>query len=101
MTFKSDPKVAPIDHCAFYACFASNSLCIPKSIRVRPVDRHLSSAFATVIFESGMSVQTLIEWAQADLEGNFAIYPFKWADVMLFSVLQFQLFPVSTIQSNC
>jgi hypothetical protein len=84
LTFESDSKLTQIGKQAFSDCSALKSICIPQSIRALKKDWFNESSLSRVIFESGASLQTMIESGEVDLNGNFDIFVFGWDGVMTF-----------------
>jgi hypothetical protein len=73
LTFESGSKLSRIERLAFDCCFKLKSIVIPRSTRELRKDWALCSSLVYVVFESVVSLRTMIENDQIDLRKHFEI----------------------------
>jgi hypothetical protein len=93
LTFESDSKLARIEKWAFYSCSALKSICLPESIRALEEDWYVGSSLTRVIFESGASLQGMIERTEVDLNGIFDVYVAGWDGFLSFPGYSVSILP--------
>jgi hypothetical protein len=73
LTFESESRLREIHEQAPFGCLSPKSLVIPRSIQTPVRDWALRSSLEEVIFESALSLRTMIQAGRVDLSGDFKI----------------------------
>jgi hypothetical protein len=73
LAFEIGSKLARIEAGAFDGCSALQSILIPRSIQVLRKGWAVRSSLRLVVFESGLSLQTMIVTGKVDLSEGFEI----------------------------
>jgi hypothetical protein len=84
LTFESDSKLTRIEDQAFWGCGQLKSIRIPEGIQRLMTNWYLRSSLTRVIFESSVSLQTMIERRQIGVRGDFDICLVEWDGVISF-----------------
>jgi hypothetical protein len=93
LAFESDSKLARIERVAFWGCKALKSICIPQGIQQLDKDWYVRSSLGRVIFESSVSLQTMIEGRHVDLGGRFDVCLVDWDSGMSFAGYSVSILP--------
>jgi hypothetical protein len=93
LTFGSNAKLDRIESKVFLHCAALKSICIPQSIRVLENDWYSGSSLNKVLFESGESLQRMIQDETVDLNFDFEVEICDWDSVMIFPGYSVSIIP--------